>query len=113
MRLFSKSAVRGKGYMFTSKSQSQKGIMATMFSLVALGALFAVNFQAFDLRADTTARMGAVGLLAMIFAIVGLVLSIMSIRETEKFQLFPRLSIVLSIMAVGGWGMILYLGNMI
>ena len=36
------------------------------------------------------ARMGGVGLIAMIFALAGLVLGIMALRETDVFRILPR-----------------------
>lgn len=101
----------GKGYKFTSKSQSEKGIMATVLGCIAMISFFVSNFAAFTLKGATPLRMGAVGLLATLYSLVGIVLGGLSLREREVFRLFPVCGTILSTLSFILWIVIILLGT--
>ena len=53
---------------------------------------------------------GAVVILAVVYAIAGMVLGIRSLTEKDIFKVFPVLGILLNFLTVIAGGIILYLG---
>ncbi|MDD3412805.1 MAG: DUF6142 family protein [Lachnospiraceae bacterium] len=99
-----------RNYMFTSRRQSEKGVMSTTCGSISLVSFFVALILCFYQRGMATLRLGAVGLIAIIFSVVGFVLAILSMYEKDAFQLFPRCGLALSILSFGAWIFILYIG---
>lgn len=97
-------------YKFTSKSQSTRGIMATVFGTIAMVSFIVVIISSFRNRVYGTARMGATGFLAAIFAALGVYLGVRSLYEKEKFVWFPRVGTLISLLALACWGYVLLIG---
>lgn len=55
-------------------------------------------------------RMGAAGFVAFLFCIAGLILGGIALAEKDKFEFFPRLGFILSLISSIAWGGILYVG---
>lgn len=105
LRIFGKT-----GYIFTDKKNPKWGIMASVLGLIATVSIcIAVYFTYLD-KGAARMQYGAAVLLAMIYAITGLVLGIRSLMEKDIFRMFPILGIVLSLLAVIAGSIILYLG---
>lgn len=105
LRIFGKT-----GYIFTDKKNPKWGIMATILGLIAIVSIcLAVHFTYLN-KGIARMQYGTVVLLAMIYAVTGLVLGIRSLTEKDIFRLFPVLGIILSLLAVIAGGIILYLG---
>ena len=100
-------------YMFTSSSQSDKGMMSSVCSALSLAAFAAVLSNLIKTGEDAGSRMGAVGFVSCLFSIAGLVLGIMSLIEKDTYRFFPRLGFILSIITIILWGGILYAGFML
>jgi hypothetical protein len=58
---------------------------------------------AFQGAGSLSAYYGSAGVMAMLVALVNLVFSIRSLFEEDSFQLFPRMSLVVSFFAVVCW----------
>ena len=99
-----------KNYMFTNKSHPQRGIMSTILGILSDGAIGLTVFSAFEARGNADARMACMVILALIFAIVGLTLGILSRLEKDKFYFFPNVGILLNSIAVLATAFILYIG---
>lgn len=102
--------MRSSFYKFTSKKQSMKGIMATVLGTIAIISFIVVNLQAFKLKGMATDRMGAVGFLSIVFALIGAVLGLLSLGEKEKFMLFPRLGLALCLLGFAAWLFVVLIG---
>lgn len=98
-------------YKFTSKSQSIRGIMATVLGGIAMVSFVVVIMASFKGRGEGTLRMGATGFLSLIFALVGFILGARSLYEKEKFPWFRLAGVFLSLFALMCWGYILFLGT--
>ncbi len=103
---------KSKSYIFTSKKQSEKGIMSTVLGTISLTSFAIVVFMALRNRGDASLRMGAVGLVALIMSVVSFILAIMGLREDDIFPLFPRLGLAFAILSIAAWGTIIYIGVM-
>ncbi len=99
-----------KGYIFTNKRHSDRGIMATILGIISLASLGIVLFQAYRNDGEAAVNYGFTGLLAMLFSLVGLVLGIVTVRDKSYYRLFPVLGVLLNLAALGGVSLILYAG---
>lgn len=99
-----------KGYIFTDKAESKKGMMSAFFGVLSLASLILAVYRSFEEKGADIVRYGVVGLLCLIFAGVGLVLGILARMEEDKFYLFAGIGIVLNVLTLAGISFILYAG---
>ena len=94
---------RRRGYKFTEKTHSKRGIAATACAAALL--LWYLAFIGLSFRADGTlsAYFGSAGVLAMLLTFGAFALAAGSLKEEDSFQLFPRLGLGLSLLAMVCW----------
>ncbi len=78
-----------------------------VISLVSLGAAVLLAFRNEGVAAQ---RYGIVGILAVLYSAVGLVLGVKTAIKPDYYKLFPVLAILLNAAALGMAGLILYMG---
>lgn len=99
---------RRKGYKFTSKSHTKRGLLSSgigFFSFLLLCGLFYLSYQK---GGRVEAYAGFLGFLSMLGAAEGLFLAVKSFKEEDKFYLFSYVGCILNGLLLVGW-MILYL----
>ena len=99
-----------KGYIFTSKDHSKKGIMSVILGILSIATFITAVYLSYQNGGESSARYGTAGLLASVFWAVGMVLGIWSVMEKDRFKLFPVLGIILNMIAVSILSLILYAG---
>lgn len=99
-----------KNYMFTNKSHPQRGIMSAILGILSDGAIGLAVFSAFKAGGEASMRLASSVLLALVFALVGLTLGILSRMEKDRFYFFPNVGILLNSLAVIVVAFILYIG---
>lgn len=97
-------------YMFTNKSQPQRGIISALLGVIDIVSLGLSVWLTFKAKGNASARFGAVALFALLFSIAGLVLGILSRMEKDKFYLFPNIGIILNALVIICVGLILFSG---
>ena len=98
------------GYIFTDKKNPKRGIMASMLGLIATISLcLAIHFTYLN-GGTAPMQYGMVVILAIAYAIAGMVIAIRSLTEKDIFRFFPICGIVLNALAILGGGVILYFG---
>ena len=100
----------GRKYIFTNKKESKKGIMSAVLGIIALASLFFAVYETFRNQGQALVKYGVAALFALLFALAGVVLGIMSKMEEDIFYLFSYLGIILNLMAIAGIGFIIYAG---
>ena len=98
------------GFIFTNKSHTQKGIMATILGVISLVTLVYTVAMSYWSAGDVPEQYGAAVFLVMIFALVGTVLGAISRTERAKYYFFSYLGILLNVLALGGVSAVLYAG---
>ena len=98
------------GFIFTNKSHTQKGIMATILGVISLVTLVYTVAMSYWSAGDVPEQYGAAVFLVMIFALVGTVLGAISRTERDKYYFFSYLGILLNVLALGGVSAVLYAG---
>lgn len=101
---------RAKGYIFTNKQHSEKGIMSTILGVLSNITLGTAIYLSYLNKGAASARYGAAALLAVIFMIIGIILGVWSTTEREKFKLFTVLGITVNVLAFGLLSIILFAG---
>lgn len=99
-----------KGYIFTNKEHSEKGIMSTILGVLSMITLITAVYRSYLQKGEVSARYGAAAFLASLFMTAGLLLGIWSTTEKEKFRLFSVTGIILNMLAVGILSLILFAG---
>ena len=99
-----------RGYIFTNKRHSQKAIMSTILGVISTASMVVVIYLSFLLQGQTPISYGLTGLLALLMAVVGEVLGVMTVFERDRFELFPIIGIVLNLVAIFIVGFVFYMG---
>lgn len=94
---------RRRGYKFTEKKQSKRGIAAFVCAVISLAVLAFVVTNSFHNRGSGSMYLGSAGVASMIVGIASFVLAIKSLREENSFKLFPYLATVTSFLVTGIW----------
>ena len=100
----------GRKYIFTNKKESKKGIMSAVLGIIALVSLFFAVYETFRNQGQALVKYGVAALFALLFALAGIVLGIMSKMEEDRFYLFSYLGFILNLLAIAGIGFIIYAG---
>ena len=100
----------GKGYIFTGKTQSQKGILSAAFGGISIASYIYGTVQSFNLAGKVGANFGLALFITTLLAGAGLVLGIIGRTEPDKFHFFAYLGIVLNIAGLVMASIILYAG---
>lgn len=101
---------RKNSFMFTNKSHSDKGIMATILGVISLVTLIYTLVMSYRNNGNIPRQYGAAALLVTIFAFVGAGLGMVSKTERDKFYFFSYLGIFLNVLALLVVSAVLYAG---
>lgn len=101
---------RKNSYIFTNKEHSKKGIMSTILGVISLASLAYAIIMSYQRAGDIPLQYGAVAMLVMIFAFVGIILGVIAKSEKDKYYLFTYLGIGLNVLVLAAISIILYAG---
>ena len=103
--------LRKKGrYIFTDNKHPQKFIFSSALGVISAVTIYmAVRFT-FEAGGQARPQYAAAVILAMVYAIAGLALGIISRTEKDIFRFFPDLGILINAIVLGCIVGILYLG---
>ena len=99
-----------EGYIFTDKKNPRWGILSTILGLIAGVSICMAIHKTYLNKGTALMQYGAVVILSMVYAVIGLVLGIRSLTEKDIFRFFPVIGIFLNILTIITSGIILYLG---
>jgi hypothetical protein len=95
---------RHKRFKFTERHHSAKGILASVVSAAIVACHVVFLTQAFHSGGTLSMYYGSAGLGLLALAVAMLILAVGSLTEEDSYPLFPRLALVVSILAIGCWG---------
>ncbi len=77
-----------RGYKFTDKKQSKRGVIAWMLSVISLAVLVAVIVCSFQNRGNGSMYLGSAGVSSMLVGVVALFNAVLSLREGKFLSFF-------------------------
>lgn len=102
--------LRSKGFIFTNKEHTKKGIMSTILGILGNITLGIAVYKAYINDGTPVDRYGAAAVLAILFMTAGMALGLWSAVEKDKFRLFTVLGIGVNVLAAGMLSLILFAG---
>lgn len=75
-------------YKFTNKKHSVGGVLSTLMALAAIGMIVVSIVMSFRARGEGGAEVGTLSLMALVFSVFGLVMGLLSYRETDRYYSF-------------------------
>ena len=100
---------RGR-YIFTDKKHPWRGVFATIAGICALGSLFLSVTMTYYSGGEATGNYAVGVILALVFAVTGLVMAVMASGERDIYHLFPRMAAVMNVLVILCVAGILFLG---
>lgn len=101
---------RKGAYIFTARKHPEKGIMSTILAVISIVSITAAIYLSYKNGGNAAPQYGAVVFLAMLYALAGMTLGVVSRVEKDNYYLFPHLGIGLNLSALLMVSMILYAG---
>lgn len=99
-----------KNYIFTNKTFSLKAIMAVLLGIIGIASIVIAVVFSYSRGGEATLEYGSVVLLCLFYGFAGLILSIISKKEPDKYYFLSYLGMVLNIIVIGMVSFILYAG---
>lgn len=89
-----KGFFKKKSYKFTNKKQSVRGIISTIYFVMAVGLIVYAIVLSFKAKGNGGVAVGALGMEALIVSVAGVAMGIYSFKEEEVFLKFPWIGTV-------------------
>lgn len=86
--------LKRKTYKFTDKKQSVKGIVSTVFFVIAVAMVVFAVYISFENKGNATVEIGALGMQALLVSVTGFIIGIYSFKEDSIFLRFPWIGTV-------------------
>ena len=101
---------RRRNYKFTNKRYTQQSVMSMVFGIISLVSLLVAVYLAYAAGGVAPVNYGIAGVLVTIFAIVGMILAVLSINDKRAYGFFGWLGAILNGLSLAGISMVLYIG---
>ena len=102
-----------KGYKFTEKTHSKKGMLSFGLAAASIAVFIYGVCNSFQHDGAGSMYLGSAGVTSMLLAVVSTVFAVMSLKEEESFKLFPYLATFTSFLASAVWIAIYVIGFML
>ncbi len=99
----SRKIKKKKSFMFTSRHQSEIGILSLILAIASLSGMVGAIMVSFLERGEAALRLGGVGLFAVLADVVGIVASCISLQERDIFVWIPRVGLILNLFVLVLW----------
>jgi len=98
-----KKGNRGSSYKFTKKRHSGLGMSALAIALCGAAAWVIMVIRAFQSNGSLTVYAGSAGLLAMLIAVLSFLLALKSLKDKERYKLYPIIATAVSFLVSALW----------
>ncbi|MBO4901979.1 MAG: hypothetical protein J5518_04240 [Lachnospiraceae bacterium] len=105
-----KKIKKKKSFMFTTKHQSENGVLSCVIAVVSLLAMISCIIFSFTHRGEVPGKLGGVGMFAAIGNIIGIVAASISLKERDIFIWVPRIALIVNIVLFLLWGLLVFSG---
>lgn len=100
-----------RSYKFTDRKHPDAAIMAVILGIVSIVSLCIVVYKSYAAGGVAQPGFGFTGLFALLFAVIGVILGVLTVNEKRNFKLFPVLGIVLNGITFVMLGLIIFVGS--
>lgn len=98
------------GYKFSNKCHSGKGMLSLGFGAASLIMLLALIYWASIKQGNGSIYLGTIGLVSLVFSVIGLVIGLISFFELNRYKLFPKIGSIFNIIMLLIWTSIVMIG---
>ncbi len=99
-----KKIKKKKSFMFTTKHQSENGIISLFIGAISLAVAILSIIYSFLHRGDIPQKTGAVGMFAALGDLIGIIAAVIGLRERDIFVWVPRTGLIVNIVMLLIWG---------
>lgn len=99
-----------KMYSFAEKKHSQRGFVATIMGVISLIVFLVLAYIAYYMNGQGGAYLGGIGLTGVLFALTGLILGLLSFRESNTIYFFSKLGAILNGCVLAIWILVILSG---
>lgn len=99
-----------RSYKFTDKKHTRQGVASSLLGFTALVLLGAGLWMAYRMVGGAGPVIGLMGLLSLIFSVIGSILGIRGFQEDEVYYLFSKIGVGLNGMLFILWMLIFVAG---
>ena len=99
-----------RSYKFTDKKHTRQGVASSLLGFTALVLLGAGLWMAYRMVGGAGPAIGLMGLLSLIFSVIGFILGIRGFQEDEVYYLFSKIGVGLNGMLFILWMLIFVAG---
>ena len=96
--------------MFTTRHQSENGILSLVVALLSLSVLIGSIVFSFLHRGSVPAKFGGVALFAALADIIGIIAGSVSLKEKDIFIWMPRVGLIANIVLLLLWALTVVIG---
>lgn len=94
---------RKNHYKFTGKKHSKRGMLACFLAAASIFAMIYMIMTSFWQKGNGSVYLGNAGILALFGGLAAFIQAVKSLREEDVFRGIPIASMILSLLASGGW----------
>lgn len=94
---------RAYNYKFTEKTHSVKGILGLILAVLSMILGIAMIVISFENGGNGTIYLGSGGVLSLLIALTAFALAVVSMKEEERYRLFPMAATITSVLALVCW----------
>ncbi len=98
-------------YIYTNKSHPQEAIFSVILGAISGISMMIVVYLSYLHEGETIAGYGLTGFLAVVFSLIGFVLSLRSLEQKDIFRFFGVLGLILNLLVLFAVGGIVYMGT--
>ena len=99
------------GYKFVANQHNEKGMAALLLGIISLIAFFVLIIVSFTNSGQADIRIGTIGMVSMVFALVGFVLGLISFGKKDRNYFFSKLGTLFSFFVLLLWVIIFVIGS--
>ncbi len=98
------------GYKFSNKCHSGKGMLSLGFGAASLIILLGLIHWASKKQGNGSIYLGTIGLVSLVFSVIGLVIGLISFFEPNRYKLFCKIGSIFNIIMLLVWVSIIMIG---
>ena len=110
MTHITENMARKNRIIFSSRDQSDKGIMSLVLGILSVISLAYAGIVSYLRQGEVPDKFGSALFVTFVFAVAGLILGGLARNEADKLRTVPTVAVVLNALAILALGFFLWIG---